>query len=76
MIYSPCNHLRHGHYFATIPKHVLDLQLKGPQLVSIHAKTVSKQIILTQKDELQRFVDEWGPDNSEALFIAYLTMFF
>ena len=50
----------------TIPKHVLDLQLKGPQLVSIHAKTVSKQYILTQRDELQRFVDAWGPDNSEA----------
>ena len=50
----------------TIPKHVLDLLLKGPQLVSIHAKTVSKQYILTQRDELQRFVNAWGPDNSEA----------
>ena len=57
----------------TIPKHVLDLQLKGPQLVSIHAKTVSKQSILTQRDELQRLLDTWGPDNSEALlFIACL----
>ena len=56
----------------TIPKHVLGLLLKGPQLVSIHAKTVSKQSILTQRDEVQRFVDAWGPDNSEALFIAYL----
>ena len=56
----------------TILKHVLDLQLKGPQLVSIHAKTVSKQSILTQRDELQRFVDAWGPDNSEALLIACL----
>ena len=56
----------------TIPKHVLDLQLKGPQLVSIHAKTVSKQSILTQRDEVQSFVDAWGLDNSEVLFIAYL----
>ena len=40
--------------------------------MTIHTKTVSKQSILTQRDELQRFVDEWGPDNSEALFIAYL----
>ena len=42
---------------------VLDLLLKGPQLVSkavIHAKTVSKQSILTQTDELQRRVDKWG----------------
>ncbi len=56
----------------TIPKHVLGLLLKGPQLVSIHAKTVSKQSILTQRDELQSFVDAWGLDNSEVLFIAYL----
>ena len=56
----------------TIPKHVLGLLLKGPQLVSIHAKTVSKQSILTQRDEVQRFVGAWGPDNSEALFIACL----
>ena len=58
-----------------IPKHVLDLLLKGPQLVSkavIHAKTVSKQSILTQRDELQRLVDAWGQDNSQALFIACL----
>ena len=54
----------------TIPKHVLDLQLKGPQLVSIHAKTVSKQSILTQRDELQRRVDKWGLGNSQALFTA------
>ena len=57
------------------PKHVLGLLLKGPQLVSIvtiHTKTVSKQSILTQRDELQRFVDAWGPDKSEALFIACL----
>ncbi len=54
------------------PKHVLDLLLKGPQLVSIHAKTVSKQSILTQRDELQSFVDAWGRGNSEVLFIAYL----
>ena len=60
MIYVPCNHLQHA------SKHVLDLLLKGPQLVSIHAKTVSKQSILTQRDEVQRFVDAWGPDNSEA----------
>ena len=42
---------------------VLDLLLKGPQLVSkavTHAKTVSKQSILTQTDELQRRVDKWG----------------
>ena len=56
----------------TIPKHVLDLQLKGPQLVSIHAETVSKQSILTQRDKVQSFVDVWGLDNSEVLFIAYL----
>ena len=57
----------------TIPKHVLDFLLKGPQLVSkavIYAKTVSKHSILTQRDELQRLVDAWGPDNSQALFIA------
>ena len=56
-------------------KHVLDFLLKGPQLVgivTIHTKTVSKQIILTQRDEVQRFVDAWGPDNSEALSIACL----
>ena len=50
------------------PKHVLDLLLKGPQLVSIvtiHTKTVSKQSILTQRDELQRRVDKWGPENSQ-----------
>ena len=50
------------------PKHVLDLLLKEPQLVSIvtiHAKTVSKQSILTQRDELQRRVDAWGPENSQ-----------
>ena len=52
-------------------KHVLGLLLKGPQLVSIHTNTVSKQSILTQRDELQRRVDAWGPGNSEVLFIAY-----
>ena len=55
------------------PKHVLDLLLKGPQLVSIvtiHTKTVSKQSILTQREQLQRRVDVWGLDNSQALFIA------
>ena len=47
---------------------VLDLLLKGPQLVSkavIHAKTVSKQSILTQTDELQRVVEVWGADNTQ-----------
>ncbi len=42
---------------------VLDLLLKGPQLVSeavIHAKTVLKQSIPTQRDELQRVVEAWG----------------
>ena len=47
------------------PKHVLGLLLKGPQLVSIHTETVSKQSILTQRDELQRRVDKWGPENSQ-----------
>ena len=59
--------------YSMAPKHVLDLLLKGPQLVSIvtiHTKTVSKQSILTQRDELQRRVDAWGLDNSQALFIA------
>ena len=42
--------------------------MKGPQLVSIHTKTVSKQSILTKRDELQRRVDKWGPENSQALF--------
>ena len=51
-------------------KHVLGLLLKGPKLVSIHAKTVSKQSILTQRDELQRRVDALGLDNSQALFIT------
>ena len=41
-------------------------------IVTIHTKTVSKQYILTQRDELQRFVDAWGPDNSEDLLIACL----
>ena len=57
MIYVPCNHLQHA------SKHVLDLLLKGPQLVSIvtiHTKTVSKQSILTQRDEVQRFVGRMG----------------
>ena len=61
--------------YSMAPKHVLDLLLKGPQLVSIvtiHTKTVSKPSILTQRDEVQRFVGAWGPDNSEALFIACL----
>ena len=30
----------------------------------------AKQSILTQRDELQRRVDAWGLDNSQALFIA------
>ena len=50
------------------PKHVLDLLLKGPELVSIvtiHTKTVSKPSILTQRDELQRRVDKWSPENSQ-----------
>ena len=51
-------------------KPVLGLLLKGTKLVSIHTKTVSKQSILTQRDELQRRVDAWGLDNSQALFIA------
>ena len=49
--------------YSMAPKHVLDLLLKGPQLVSIvtiHTKTVSKQYILTQRDELQRFVGRMG----------------
>ena len=41
-------------------------------MVSIHTKTVSKQSILTQRDEVQSFVDAWGLDNSSVLFIAYL----
>ena len=59
--------------YSMAPKHVLDLLLKGPQLVSIvtiHTKTVSKPSILTQRDELQRRVDKWGPENSQALFAA------
>ena len=59
----------------TIPKHVLQLLLEGPKLVSeavIHAKTVANKIILTQRDELQRLVDAWSPGNSEALFTACL----
>ena len=66
MIYSPWNHLRHG-------QHALYRYLKKSQLVSkavIHAKTVSKPSILTQRDELQRCVYAWGLDNSQALFIA------
>ena len=61
----------------TISKHVLELLLKGPQLVSeavIHAKTVANKIILTQRDELQRLVDAWAQGNSEALFTACLEM--
>ena len=61
----------------TIPKHVLQLLLEGPKLVSeavIHAKTVANKIILTQRDELQRLVDAWSPGNSEALFTACLEM--
>ena len=57
----------------TISKHVLELLLKGPQLVSeavIHAKTVANKIILKQRDELQRLVDAWAQGNSEALFTA------
>ena len=53
--------------------YVLDLLLKGPQLVSkalIHAKTATKQSILTQTDELQRLVAAWGLVNSQTLFIA------
>ena len=59
----------------TISKHLLELLLKGPQLVSeavIHAKTVANKIILTQRDELQRLVDAWAQGNSEALFTACL----
>ena len=61
----------------TIPKHVLQLLLEGPKLVSeavIHAKTVANKIILTQRDELQRLVDAWAQGNSEALFTACLEM--
>ena len=64
MIYVPCTHLQHA------SKHVLDLLLKGPQLVSIvtiHTKTVSKQYILTQRDELQRFVGRMGPRQLRSL---------
>ena len=56
-------------------KHVLGLLLKGQQLASIHAKTVSKQSILTQRDELQRRVDAWGLDNSQARSSRAPTMF-
>ena len=59
--------------YSMAPKHVLDLLLKKSQLVSIvtiHTKTVSKPSILTQRDELQRRVDAWGLDNSQALFIT------
>jgi len=59
----------------TIPKRVLELLLKGPQLVNeaiTHAKTAAKQSILTQRDELERLVVAWGPGNSQALFIACL----
>ena len=61
--------------YSMAPKHVLDLLLTGPQLVSIvtiHTKTVSKQSILTQRDELQRVVDAREEDNSQAVFIACL----
>ena len=61
--------------WSLFPNTYLAFLLKGTQLVSkavIHAKTVSKQSILTQRDELQRLVDAWGPDNSQALFIACL----
>ena len=36
----------------------------------IHAKTVSKQSILTQREELQRVVDARGLGNSQAVFMA------
>ena len=71
MIYSPCHPLIKP--WSTRTLHALDLLLKGPQLVSIvtiHTKTVSKQSILTQRDELQRRVDKWGWDNPQAVFIA------
>ena len=61
--------------WSTRTLHALDLLLKGPQLASkavIHAKTVSKQSILTQRDEFQRVVDARGLGNSQALFIACL----
>ena len=42
--------------------------MKKSQLVSkavIHANTVSKPSILTQRDELQRFVEAWGAGNTQ-----------
>ena len=49
----------------TIPKHVLELLLKGPQLVReavIRTETASNNSIRTQRDELQRLVGAWSLD--------------
>jgi hypothetical protein len=59
----------------TIPKHLLESLLKGPQFVNealTHAKTAWNNSIRTQRDELERLVDAWGPNNSQALFISCL----
>ena len=59
----------------SIPRHVLEHLLKGQQLVAeavTHIKTTAKEIMLTQRDEVEGLVEAWGPGNSENLFIACL----
>ena len=59
----------------SIPRHVLEHLLKGPQLLEEairHAQTASERIILTQREEVQGLVDAWCPDKSAALFTACL----
>ena len=59
----------------TIPKHVLELLLKGPQLVReavTRTETASNNSIRTQRDELERLVGAWSLDKSQTLFISCL----
>ena len=59
----------------SIPRHILEDLLKGPQLLEEalrHTQTALELIILTQREELEELVAAWCPDKSETLFTACL----
>ena len=59
----------------SIPRHILEDLLKGPQLLEEalrHTHTALELIILTQREELEELVAAWCPDKSETLFTACL----
>ena len=59
----------------SIPRHILEDLLKGPQLLEEalrQTQTALELIRLTQREELEQLVGVWCPEKSEILFTACL----